>query len=295
MKKIYTYITCLLFTVAGYAQINPILIEAEAASLIGNDYTSMVEEDTTYLTPSTDFANADYPGTDDKVLTFSVPFATAGDYHFYIKLRVGPDGPNDDSFYFGNNFGTKDSEEITDWVKVNNIQNGAAHPDSIVSTDTTGVGNEVFKWVNASLIGGGDDFVETLFEVSGAGDQIFQIGAREDGLDFDKIAFAEAGVAYTVDELENPVTPSSIASSVADVIEIKMYPNPSSDLLNISLPEKLEMPGYIHIYGQTGVLIKRVALNDQNMTINIEDINSGIYLMKSYYNNKEFTQKFIIE
>jgi hypothetical protein len=294
MKKIFVYLFSLLLTPLGYAQIPPIMIEAEDAAIIGSDYSEVVEGDTVYLTPSTDRAEGDGPMLSDKLLSFNIPFQASGSYHLYIKLRVGPDGPNDDSFWLASTLGDKDPEEPTDWLLVNNIQNGASHPDSVVLDAATGVGNGIFKWVNASLIGGGDSPVETKYEVSAAGSEVYIYGSRENALDIDKIAFAEAGAEYTVAELEAG-GPDNLSSPGAEINALKVYPNPANDVLRVSFTNKPESQVSINIYGQTGALVKSIFLNDQITNLNIEELTSGIYLMRVFYNGRQITQKFIVK
>jgi hypothetical protein len=144
------------------------------------------------------------PGTSDKVLTFRITFAAPGTYDLYVKLRVGPGAWNDDSFYFGNGFGIKPVNTDSSWIRVNNIGNGSADPDAyVLSPEENSVGNEIFKWINASETGEGAAG-GTLFAVGEDSlTQIFQIGSREDGLDIDKIAFGNADLFYTVSDLEN--------------------------------------------------------------------------------------------
>ncbi|MBN1116520.1 MAG: T9SS type A sorting domain-containing protein [Bacteroidales bacterium] len=298
MKQIYILLACILLTSVSYAQITPILLEAEDASLIGSDFNVITEGDTTYVTPSTDRADGDGPMQSEKLLTFNVPFAAAGDYHLYIKLRVGPAGPNDDSFWLANSLGEKDPEEPTDWILVNNISNGAAYPDSIVTNAATGIGNNIFKWVNASLIGGGDSQVETKFEVSSAGSMIYVYGSREDALDIDKIAFAEAGKLYTVAELEAGTSasgPSITFSTESETNAIRLYPNPAGEVINIQLNIQHTSDALINIYGSTGSLMKSVIMKEQSLSLNVDDLSSGIYIINTICNGKNYSQKFIID
>ena len=89
-----------------------------------------------------------------------------------------------------------------DWVRCNNIwSNGYTINDDVVDgfgVATTGV----WKWINLSEYGADESGVIFRVELEGL-TQIFQVGAREDGLDMDKFAFARADYYYTVVNLNN--------------------------------------------------------------------------------------------
>ncbi len=213
-------ILLLTFVTLSNGQVDAIPMEAEDASVIGADFNVVTEEGVTYVTPATDFASGTNPGSSDKVLTFDVSFTAPGTYELYVKLRVGPEGANDDSFYYAVAFGEQNATNDDDWVRVNNIGNGSSAPDSYVLSPAENlVGNEIFKWINASETGEGDAG-GTLFTVE-EGDltRTFQVGSRENGLDIDKIAFGHANLFYTVSALENG------EAGVAEVPEEEM-PDP---------------------------------------------------------------------
>ncbi|AFN75321.1 xylanase [Melioribacter roseus P3M-2] len=181
--------------------LKPIVLEAEDGQL-GSDLEVLQDGDITYVTPKTNFINSTNPGSASKVITFEVTFADTGNYDLFAKIRVGPNQYNDDSFFYGNGFGVKDTANDEDWIIANQMQAaGFNEPDNIVS-DPGGLGDGVWKWVNLSKNNFGEDPV--VFTVEGDTlTKIFQIAAREDGLDIDKIAFGKSYLYYTVDNLEN--------------------------------------------------------------------------------------------
>ena len=188
-----------LFMANVYAQNHALVIEAEDADNIGSDYNIVTEGDILYITPSTNYVSTSNPGTDEKVALFEITFAAPGSYDLYIRLRVGPNTYDDDSFYFASSFGTRPSDVNSLWVTANGLDFGATGPDEYVlgpEENTARFG--IFKWINASEWGG------RVFEVKEDSlNQFFMIGAREDGLDIDKIAFGNASLYYTVSNLEN--------------------------------------------------------------------------------------------
>jgi hypothetical protein len=206
ISKIFLTFLVFLFSITViYAQDNAIPIEAEDADSLGSDFNIVTEGNITFITPLTDFASSTSPGTPDKVATYKITFDAPGTYDLYVKLRVGPQAWDDDSFYFASSFGTRPADIDSLWIRVNNIGNGAANPDEyVLGPDENSAGNEIFKWINASETGEGAAG-GTLFivEAEDSLNQIFQIGSRENGLDIDKIAFGNADLFYTVSNLEN--------------------------------------------------------------------------------------------
>ena len=137
----------------------------------------------------------DEPANDNRVGELAVSFESAGDYTLYARVRIGPQGDNDDSFYIAQGLGNNQG-----WVLVNSILGHAAPgedgyiPGAIVDTG----GNDApgaFRWVKIpdGQYSVADDSTTAIFRYAG----------REDGLDIDKFAFAPEGVTYTVEQLEN--------------------------------------------------------------------------------------------
>ncbi|MBQ8222845.1 MAG: T9SS type A sorting domain-containing protein [Bacteroidales bacterium] len=58
---------------------------------------------------------------------------------------------------------------------------------------------------------------------------------------------------------------------------IKIYPNPAEGIINIELGK--EIKGKIVITNQLGQTVKEVKINDDRMTLNIDELTSGIYFV----------------
>lgn len=196
------YITLLLLFIVTclQAQNTPILFEAESGTL-GSDFTIIEENGTTFITILTN-GTAQFPETDARVATFSITFPAPGNYDLYARIRVGSGGADDDSFFYANGFGTKDPVQADDWQRMNNLSSvGFTSENQYVTGEGTAQSN-VWKWINLSEFTG--DETPLVFSVAdGNLTNIFQIGAREDGLDFDKFAFAPSDLFYTVKNLDN--------------------------------------------------------------------------------------------
>ncbi|MCB0584619.1 MAG: endo-1,4-beta-xylanase, partial [Phaeodactylibacter sp.] len=142
------------------------------------------------------------PENENRIVTLEVTFPAAQAYSLYARVRVGPAGADDDSFFYGNGFGAKAPGDDADWIRANNLYSvGYAGGTQVVGGEGVATSG-VWKWINLSAFMG--DEAPVTFEVTpGALTQTFQVGAREDGLDIDKVAFARADYYYTVSNLDN--------------------------------------------------------------------------------------------
>jgi len=177
----------------------PVIVEAESGSLGSSLTTGTDAAGVNYITvlPA---ANSGATPTPDRVATFQVTFPAAGSYALYARILAGPIGGNDDSFYIPAGFNNS-----TNWPGLYNTSSGGATaPGAGVST-TGGAGQNVWKWVRLTGIPGvGDASIGPTSWVvpDGALTQAFSWGSREDGLLFDKLAFAPVNLCYTVGDLD---------------------------------------------------------------------------------------------
>jgi beta-xylosidase len=178
----------------------PLVYEAEAAEL-GASVHVTTQQGVTYASPINTISAIDAPHDTANVLTFKVAFPQSGSYDLYARIRVGAGMFNDDSFFFGRDFGTLSVDSTAAWYMVNGLTgSGSTSLTEYVSGRGTS-GALLWKWVNVS------EFVRPTapytFTVSDI-DSIytFQLATREDGLDIDKIAFAPSSYLYTVLDLD---------------------------------------------------------------------------------------------
>jgi len=191
------------------AQTTPVVVEAESATL-GADWTSPIPSDAgasggKYVAIKLGSAtvNGSAPGTDARVATYTITFPAAGTYDLYARVRVGAGGANDDSYFYGTTFGTKGSNTTTDWVNANGLSNVGYVAGPTLAVDGGGsAGSGVWKWVDMSKFLVNGSAATTFTVAAGALTQTFQIGAREDGLDFDKFVFGQSGLFFTVANLD---------------------------------------------------------------------------------------------
>ncbi|GGF01555.1 hypothetical protein GCM10011383_10510 [Hymenobacter cavernae] len=204
------------------AQNLPVVVEAEAGTSTTPPATGATTGDwavrtiaangttpaITYATSLSDVASVpsggSAPGTAARVLTFTVTFPGPGTYDLYARMRVGSGGANDDSYFYAKTFGSKDfSVTSADWVTANGLNNvGYIAGNSLAVDGAGGAGTGVWKWVDMSKFTVNGSAATTFTVPAGALTQTFQIGAREDGLDFDKFVFGTTGLYFTVANLD---------------------------------------------------------------------------------------------
>lgn len=174
-------------------------VEAEFGSL-GADFTIESSTPTEGISIISDQINDLNPGSEARLATYTVKFAEGGDYELYARLMVGPGDYDDDSHFIPNGFGYKDPTTDTAWFRVNGLASaGYTDTDDIVDGGGN-AGNSEWKWINLSQFAEGDG-IKTYNVSDDSLIQIFQIGARENGLTIDKFVFGISGFYYTVDIL----------------------------------------------------------------------------------------------
>ena len=203
MKRSFYYLSLIVLLTLSInlsAQNEAIVFEAESG-VLGSDWEVMTDDDIQYVTSKTDYIPpGTSPGNESKVITYTIEFPYAGRFDLYVRLRVGPQAWEDDSFYFGRTFGEKSDTIPDDWVRINGVVPTGYTLDNDVVDGEGNANIEVWKWMNITKF----DDDTTTFTVEGDDlIQIFQIGGREDGLDIDKIAFGRTGYYYTVKNLMN--------------------------------------------------------------------------------------------
>ncbi len=78
--------------------------------------------------------------------------------------------------------------------------------------------------------------------------------------------------------------------SELEIANIEIFPNPTTDILNIAI-EDMEN-GIMNIYSTNGALVKEVQLNGSHNSINVTDLHNGCYFIRIYYGDKEIKGNF---
>lgn len=111
---------------------------------------------------------------------------------------------------------------------------------------------------------------------------IFDLGTMGDG---------SANYTFYMDDIT--LTNSATASvSDNDLLNISMYPNPTLDILNISAKTTIKNAA---IYNIIGKKVMSLDINKSNESIDVSNLDAGVYLIKYSVNNSVGTAKFIKE
>jgi endo-1,4-beta-xylanase len=176
----------------------PFRFEAESGAL-GKDFARERDAGVAFVTIKSD-GSGDKPGSAARVLRYRVAFPRAGEYELYARVRVGAQGPTDDSLFFARSFGKKDPAKREDWVIANGLGSiGQRGADARVRRGGPAAPGS-WNWVNLSSFAALSSITFTVPE--GQLRQTFELGAREDGLELDQLAFGPARITHTVSELE---------------------------------------------------------------------------------------------
>ncbi|APZ45920.1 hypothetical protein BW723_06250 [Polaribacter reichenbachii] len=288
MKKITLFLYLALISVSTiFAQsTEPFLIEAESGTL-GADYDTATEGTITYVFPKTNLIDGNFPGSDDKVISYDITFPEGGNYDLYIKLYIGQLGNNDDSFFMARETGVVDANTAGDWVNINQLNEAGftANSDIVTGDKITPEIIEQWKWVNVS----------TLHNTSGWSYSItpeertvtYHIGSREDGLRIDKLVFGINGTQYTVGELEGAKTLSTSKFSALE--SVKVYPNPTNNQFTI---DSQETSTSYKIFNILGAKVEEGKFNMGKNTYG-SNLQSGTYILDMISGNKRSVKKLI--
>lgn len=181
----------------------PVTFEAESGTA-GSKFAVLTDGDVTHISTTENFAGSSFPADTARMVSYMVNFQDSGNYNLFARMRVGAGSFNDDSFFAASGFGEKDDSTATDWVMVNGLA-GAGYTAAVDVVDQVGTaGSSVWKWVNITSGFFPEGSKATSFFVHPDSlTKVFQIGTREDGLQFDKFAFGKAHLYYTVEALDS--------------------------------------------------------------------------------------------
>lgn len=125
------------------------------------------------------------------------------------------------------------------------------------------------------------------------GTQIYSgaLGANKNvqAIDF---VYDDYGTGFRVDNIQINNLPVLSTDEVGKKESIKIYPNPTAEILNIETDSKINS---IAIFDAKGSLIKNFQETgiSNGKRINVSDLISGIYMVKVKTSTSEFTKKFI--
>jgi hypothetical protein len=119
------------------------------------------------------------------------------------------------------------------------------------------------------------------------------VDARSSFFFMDKMVLRRTDVSDgTAFNLNNPESSCSSALSVNDINkpEIKIYPNPTRGQIKITnMPENTNLT----ITNMLGAVVRKLSIKKGNRSIDIGDLESGIYFISNNDKNNYFTKKII--
>jgi hypothetical protein len=90
-------------------------------------------------------------------------------------------------------------------------------------------------------------------------------------------------------------TVGSLANAAFDLSEsVSVYPNPTKDILNISVPSAFGLPTSYTIFNSLGQVVKNVnTVSEKDLTISTASYSNGLYFIKIIKDGASTTKKFI--
>lgn len=85
-------------------------------------------------------------------------------------------------------------------------------------------------------------------------------------------------------------TDQVMAKDIISDIKLNIYPNPTSEIININIPEAID---YLELYDLVGKRITNISLAQNNTSVNLSSLEDGMYILKITTNGKVFTSKVI--
>lgn len=186
----------------GWQPLEPIRIAAEDSTLGAavTRVTDATDSSITYVTAATNVTEAPTDMSDPRISTQTIVFPQAGEYQMYGRVRIGPGGAMDDSFFVFLPNATGGTWQNVNGIAGYDVAGSPMHrPQALVRSVGGTTTQGVWKWAVLGAL---------RFSVpEGQLTQTFSFATREDGLDIDGFAFAlapqGATVAFTTDQLDN--------------------------------------------------------------------------------------------
>ena len=75
--------------------------------------------------------------------------------------------------------------------------------------------------------------------------------------------------------------------------DLKVYPNPSQDMVTIDLPAELDKDVNITISNSQGKQVQTHVINSENNSLNISSLQAGVYLVQIEYDDSRIVKRFV--
>lgn len=100
---------------------------------------------------------------------------------------------------------------------------------------------------------------------------------------------------FSVLSLDKPTEAVSVGLNVEELTNAKVYPNPSSDVININLSNKNNNSVDVEIVNNLGQVVYSTSMNASTQSIDVSSLNTGIYFVRLTSEGNTATQKIMIK
>jgi hypothetical protein len=77
-------------------------------------------------------------------------------------------------------------------------------------------------------------------------------------------------------------TPLRLANENSTSLIVKLYPNPVSDQLNVTLPAQVVLPVFVNVLDENGRIVQSFFTNEYNVTLQVSSLSAGNYILSGY-------------
>lgn len=168
------------------------------------------------------------------------------------------------------------------------------HHRNFFRTDINDLGKEQYK---LPKVDNNYKFIQFGYMVGGSlkdgeySDDSNSYSTTEGGIDYN------AGLVGALGYLNAKVNPVSTtgAESIAQNEKCNIFPNPTKDQINILLTNMGNEKGHVEVFNEMGTLCLNQAMTGNELTINLSDMTSGMYIIRVISGDEVHTKRIIKE
>lgn len=200
----------------------PLLVAAEDGQLGANvmRLTDATDPSITYVTASVNDTVAPLDLSDPRVSSQPLTFPAGGQWQIYARVRIGPDGPTDDSLFINTGTDAAPSWQTANDIAGLDVAGSPRHQPGAIVGDLGGSNSpDTWKWALLPV---------RLTVPDGELARTFSFATREDGLHIDGFAFALVGADYTVGFTTTQLDTGQAGESVPNPVLPPAYEPPAN-------------------------------------------------------------------
>ncbi|NRD23053.1 T9SS type A sorting domain-containing protein [Winogradskyella litoriviva] len=233
-------------------------------------------------------------------IEYNIKINTPGTYRFAWRMRIGQGtatGEHNDAWLKIDGedfFGLKQGAKVYPKPLCNQDPNLTCAAGSSTQNFIKAFGNRL-DWTFVTNTNDGEAY-RVFVTFDEAKDYTITVDARSSYLFIDKMVLRlngiSDGVAFDLSNNESACYDASLSTGFENTLEesIKVFPNPTKDVLNI---ENLPINSKLSITNMLGVTIKSIDNTLRKATIDLSGLEKGIYFLTSSDGKSVFTKKII--